>query len=91
MFDVAAEKYYCTTASIMTVSCVVEIVMAPEPSMCNAEYHGPQADAAVEKLVVPIVAETTYAGDCRLPGAHVVIPAPDRTERQAYRGQVVER
>jgi hypothetical protein len=78
MFDLVAEKYYCTTASIMAVPRVVEIVMAPEPPMCNTKHHGSQADAAIEKLIMPIVAEATHTGDRRLPGPHVVVPTPDR-------------
>lgn len=83
MLDFPAQHYNCTTLPVMAVPRIVEIVMAPEATMCKTEYNGTKTDAAVEKLEPAVVAIPAHTVDCGLPGPHVVIPAPDKAERQA--------
>ena len=86
MLQLVAQQDYCTTASVVTIPSVVEIVMAPETAMCKTKCNGAETHAAVEKLKLVFVAKTAHAGDCSFPGAHVVIPIPDQAECQNYRG-----
>lgn len=86
MLHLVPQQYYRATPAVVAVARVVEIVMASEAAMCNTKCKGTEADAAVQKLKLLLAAEIAYAGDCSFPGAHVVIPAPGKTECQTYRG-----
>lgn len=83
MLHLAAQDYYGAAPPVVAVARVVEIVMAPEATMCNTERNASEADAAVQELETLIAAKAVYTGDCGFPGAHVVIPTPDQAECQA--------
>lgn len=75
----------------MVVPRIVEIIMASEPPLCKTEYHGAQANAAIEKLVILFMAKAAHMSDRGFPGPHVVIPAPGDAAGNEYRSQIIER